>query len=218
MRAALPPLTRMATMAAFAMANVQVALGITTLLYLVPVPLAAVHQAGSVMLLSAMVHLLISMRAPGLASRIWRPILSKAKKITIPWKSRLYLTIKKPLIAFMTQNNNNAFQEIYRYRVYNYPDIWISSSVAAVAAVVVLDSVDSLAIMVFKNGSTDPFSRMRNDPPGEGTLSCSLVGPTIPMDVLLTLSSLSCWRVSRSACNPCRTRSSSEPENDKYFR
>ena len=63
---------------------------------------------------------------------------------------------------------------------------------AAVAAVVVLDSVDSLAIMVFKNGSTDPFSRMRNDPPGEGTLSCSLVGPTIPMDVLLTLSSLSC--------------------------
>lgn len=80
MRAALPPLTRMATMAAFAMANVQVALGITTLLYLVPVPLAAAHQAGSVMLLSAMVHLLITMRAPGVASKVWRPILSKAKK------------------------------------------------------------------------------------------------------------------------------------------
>lgn len=80
MRAALPPLTRMATTAVFAMANVQVALGITTLLYLVPVPLAAAHQAGSVMLLSAMVHLLITMRAPGMASRVWRPILRKSKK------------------------------------------------------------------------------------------------------------------------------------------
>ena len=70
----------MATMAAFAMANVQVALGVTTLLYLVPVPLATAHQAGSVMLLSAMVHLLITMRAPGVASRIWRPVLNKAKK------------------------------------------------------------------------------------------------------------------------------------------
>ena len=80
MRAALPPLTRMATTAVFAMANVQVALGITTLLYLVPVPLAAAHQAGSVMLLSAMVHLLMTMRAPGMASRVWRPILRKSKK------------------------------------------------------------------------------------------------------------------------------------------
>ena len=77
MRAALPPLTRMAAMAVFAMANVQVALGITTLLYLVPVPLAAAHQAGSVMLLSAMAHLLITMRAPGVASRAWRSVLKK---------------------------------------------------------------------------------------------------------------------------------------------
>ncbi|KAF8165061.1 COX15/CtaA family [Crassisporium funariophilum] len=76
-RAALPPLTRMAMMAAFAMANVQVALGITTLLYLVPVPLAAAHQAGSVMLLSAMVHLLITMRRPGAAASAWR-IVKKA--------------------------------------------------------------------------------------------------------------------------------------------
>lgn len=60
------------------------------------------------------------------------------------------------------------------------------------AAVVVLGSVDSLGIMVFKNGSTDSFSRIRNDPPGVATFSCSLVGPTMPMDVLLTLSSLSC--------------------------
>ncbi|KAF9482035.1 electron transfer protein 1 [Pholiota conissans] len=79
MRQALPPLTRMATMAAFAMANVQVALGISTLLYLVPVPLAASHQAGSVMLLSAMVHLLISMRKPSAAARVWRELLAKNK-------------------------------------------------------------------------------------------------------------------------------------------
>ncbi|KAF9569394.1 cytochrome oxidase assembly [Agrocybe pediades] len=78
-RAALPPLARVGTMAAFAMANVQVALGISTLLYLVPVPLAAAHQAGSVMLLSAMVHLLITMRNPGAAARAWRAFRSKAK-------------------------------------------------------------------------------------------------------------------------------------------
>jgi cytochrome c oxidase assembly protein subunit 15 len=71
----------MATMAAFAMANVQVALGISTLLYLVPVPLAAAHQAGSVMLLSAMVHLLITMRRPGAAARAWRSFLAKSSKI-----------------------------------------------------------------------------------------------------------------------------------------
>jgi cytochrome c oxidase assembly protein subunit 15 len=71
-RATLPPLTRVATMAAFAMANIQVALGISTLLCLVPVPLAAAHQAGSVMLLSAMVHVLITMRSPSKAARIWR--------------------------------------------------------------------------------------------------------------------------------------------------
>jgi len=62
----------MATAAAFAMANLQVLLGISTLLYLVPIPLAAAHQAGSVMLLSAMMHILITLRRPGLAARMWR--------------------------------------------------------------------------------------------------------------------------------------------------
>ncbi|KAF8901635.1 electron transfer protein 1 [Gymnopilus junonius] len=80
LRAVLPPMTRMATMAAFAMANVQVALGISTLLYLVPVPLAAAHQAGSVMLLSAMVHLLITMRRPGAAARAWRTFRAQHSK------------------------------------------------------------------------------------------------------------------------------------------
>jgi len=81
MKVALPPLARMAVNAAFAMANVQVALGISTLLYLVPVPLAAAHQAGSVMLLSAMVHILIVLRRPGAAATIWRQFLTGKKPI-----------------------------------------------------------------------------------------------------------------------------------------
>jgi cytochrome c oxidase assembly protein subunit 15 len=72
LRAALPPLARTAAAAAFGVANLQVVLGISTLLYLVPVPLAAAHQAGSVALLSAMVHLLVVLRRPGLAARFWR--------------------------------------------------------------------------------------------------------------------------------------------------
>jgi len=54
------------------MVNVQVLLGISTLLYLVPVPLAAAHQAGSVALLSTMVFLVGSLRKPGAAARAWR--------------------------------------------------------------------------------------------------------------------------------------------------
>ncbi|KAH9008431.1 COX15/CtaA family, partial [Lactarius deliciosus] len=71
-RAALPPLAVRATAAAFAMANVQAAVGISTLLYLVPVPLAATHQAGSVALLSAVLHVLLALRKPGAAARAWR--------------------------------------------------------------------------------------------------------------------------------------------------
>lgn len=68
-------------MAAFAMVNIQVALGISTLLYLVPVPLAAAHQAGSVMLLSAMVHILLTMRSPSKAARTWRHFWKQAQHI-----------------------------------------------------------------------------------------------------------------------------------------
>jgi cytochrome c oxidase assembly protein subunit 15 len=69
----------MTAAAAFAMANLQVLLGISTLIYLVPVPLAAAHQAGSVALLSAMVHLLITLRRPSMAARIWRKAQVTAK-------------------------------------------------------------------------------------------------------------------------------------------
>ncbi|KAG6903315.1 hypothetical protein C0995_013068 [Termitomyces sp. Mi166 len=80
LRTALPPLTRTAMTAAFAMANAQLLLGISTLLYLVPVPLAAAHQAGSVMLLSAMLHVLVTLRRPGLAANMWRQALAGTKR------------------------------------------------------------------------------------------------------------------------------------------
>lgn len=73
-------MTCTAVAAAFAMANLQVLLGISTLLYLVPVPLAAAHQAGSVMLLSAVMHILVTLRKPGLAARLWRQASSVARK------------------------------------------------------------------------------------------------------------------------------------------
>jgi cytochrome c oxidase assembly protein subunit 15 len=78
-RALLPPLARKSVTAAFAMANVQVLLGLATLLYLVPVPIAAAHQAGSIALLSTMVHLLVSLRRPGLAAQVWRKAGMQAK-------------------------------------------------------------------------------------------------------------------------------------------
>ncbi|KAI0347021.1 COX15-CtaA-domain-containing protein [Trametopsis cervina] len=72
LRAILPPMTRRMVTSAFAMANIQVLLGISTLLYLVPIPLAAAHQAGSVALLTTMVHLLVTLRRPGAAAQAWR--------------------------------------------------------------------------------------------------------------------------------------------------
>jgi len=74
LRTVLPPATKRMAMSAFAMVNIQVALGISTLLYLVPVPLAACHQAGSVALLTIMVRLLVTLRRPANAARLWRRV------------------------------------------------------------------------------------------------------------------------------------------------
>ncbi len=71
-RAVLPPSALGSATSLFAMANVQVLLGISTLLYLVPVPLAAMHQAGSVALLTAALHVILALRRPGIAARAWR--------------------------------------------------------------------------------------------------------------------------------------------------
>lgn len=60
----LPPMVpRMALLASLA-AVTQASLGISTLIYLVPIELASLHQAGSVVLLSAMCALLASLRPP----------------------------------------------------------------------------------------------------------------------------------------------------------
>ncbi|KAF8916807.1 cytochrome oxidase assembly protein-domain-containing protein [Mucidula mucida] len=79
-RGALPAATRGATKVAFGMANIQVILGITTLWYMVPVPLAAGHQAGSVLLLTAMIHALMAFRRPSTAAVAWQNALRASKK------------------------------------------------------------------------------------------------------------------------------------------
>jgi hypothetical protein len=65
--------------------------------------------------------------------------------------------------------------------------------------------------MVPRYGCKVSPSRIRNAPPLGTDVSCALAGPRIPIDVLFTLSSLSCCNVSRSACKPCVINSSSEP-------
>lgn len=78
LRAALPPITRKLAIGAFAAANVQVFLGISTLLYLVPVPIAAAHQAGSVALLTCMIALVTSLRRPHPVCRLWREVYHRS--------------------------------------------------------------------------------------------------------------------------------------------
>jgi heme a synthase len=64
-RAALPRAADLALSALFAMALLQAALGISTLLLIVPVPLAAAHQAGAVLLLTAAVVFRHTLRPEG---------------------------------------------------------------------------------------------------------------------------------------------------------
>jgi cytochrome c oxidase assembly protein subunit 15 len=67
LRNVLPRATRNWANLTAAAAVTQVTLGITTLLYLVPIPLAAMHQAGSVVLLTCLMGLAGSLRRPGKA-------------------------------------------------------------------------------------------------------------------------------------------------------
>ncbi|KAI9009523.1 cytochrome oxidase assembly protein-domain-containing protein [Gaertneriomyces semiglobifer] len=61
-RVKLPRNARLATNALLAMVGVQVGLGISTLLYFVPTPLAAAHQSGSLTLLSIALWLMQALR------------------------------------------------------------------------------------------------------------------------------------------------------------
>jgi len=60
----LPKPARTALHMLFAIAIIQVALGISTLLFVVPIPLAAAHQAGAVLLLTAAINLRHCLRCP----------------------------------------------------------------------------------------------------------------------------------------------------------
>jgi cytochrome c oxidase assembly protein subunit 15 len=64
MRARLPQQTRLALHALLAAAALQFTLGLSTLLLVVPIPLAAAHQAGAVMLLTAALVLRHTLRIP----------------------------------------------------------------------------------------------------------------------------------------------------------
>jgi len=61
-RAALPRPARLALHALLAAAALQFALGVSTLLLVVPIPLAAMHQAGAVLLLTAAIVLRYTLR------------------------------------------------------------------------------------------------------------------------------------------------------------
>jgi len=83
----LPKYTQYAFNACLGMTATQVGLGISTLLLYVPVPLAAVHQAGSLVLLTCITCLAHSLRfsaAPlqGIASKVAGSIATKAKHIS----------------------------------------------------------------------------------------------------------------------------------------
>ncbi|TIB69061.1 hypothetical protein E3Q23_04356 [Wallemia mellicola] len=80
MRKNLPPLTKKLLNLTTGVSLMQVTLGISTLLYLVPTPLAVSHQAGSVALLSSYVALVASLRRPGLAARIHQRFMQQQKK------------------------------------------------------------------------------------------------------------------------------------------
>ena len=76
------------------MPNVQAALSIPTLFYLVPGPLAPMHQASSVALLSAVLRVLLALRRPGAAARAWRQAnlaREAAAKPRLPRESSIYL-------------------------------------------------------------------------------------------------------------------------------
>jgi cytochrome c oxidase assembly protein subunit 15 len=81
LRSVLPKSSRRLTDLTAAAAITQVTLGITTLLYLVPIPLAATHQAGSVVLLTCLMGLMGSLRRPGKLVQALQRHLSKSSRL-----------------------------------------------------------------------------------------------------------------------------------------
>ncbi|TRM68421.1 cytochrome oxidase assembly protein-domain-containing protein [Schizophyllum amplum] len=77
-RAALPRAALTSILAGWVAVNVQVILGITTLIYIVPTSTASQHQLNSMLLLSAMFHTLLSLRRPSAAAQAWRAAAARA--------------------------------------------------------------------------------------------------------------------------------------------
>ncbi|CAG8467811.1 1687_t:CDS:2 [Dentiscutata erythropus] len=61
-RLTLPPKARLAINFVFGVSCIQVTLGISTLIYMVPIPLASAHQAGSLTLLTTALYLIHTMK------------------------------------------------------------------------------------------------------------------------------------------------------------
>lgn len=80
-RASLPRSTRRLASLASLVVLGQVTLGVSTLLYLVPTPLAAAHQAGSVVLLTTMMGLIVSLRRPTKGALAWRGLREAGLKL-----------------------------------------------------------------------------------------------------------------------------------------
>lgn len=72
MRILLAPAVRRAISAVMAVASLQVTLGLTTLLYLIPTPVAAAHQAGSLALLTSLLVLWTRLGSPRRAATLLR--------------------------------------------------------------------------------------------------------------------------------------------------
>lgn len=79
LKKALPVAARKGVHGVVGFVCLQVALGITTLLYLVPLPLASAHQAGSLALLSSVIVLGSRTWVPSRASRLIAQRLAKAR-------------------------------------------------------------------------------------------------------------------------------------------
>ena len=78
-KALLPPGTKRFATGAAHMTVLQVLLGISTLIYMVPVPLAATHQAGSVVVLTFMTCVLGVLRKPNQALRAFAQARAASK-------------------------------------------------------------------------------------------------------------------------------------------
>lgn len=91
-RVPIPKYSKTAASSVLALACAQVTLGITTLIYLVPVPLAAAHQAGSLALLTGMITLLAGLRVPAAARVASRQIKTKMPNQPSNIAAKVYTT------------------------------------------------------------------------------------------------------------------------------